>query len=55
VLQRVAELSPEFSSSAYMTDTSLSRLKPLPLPSYYESWLAAFEKLLHEKGIVPAT
>ena len=27
VLQRVAELSPEFSSSAYMTDTLLSRLK----------------------------
>jgi hypothetical protein len=25
------------------------------LPSYYESWLAAFEKLLREKGIVPAT
>ncbi len=22
------------------------------LPSYYESWLAAFEKLLREKGIV---
>src|SRR2546429_508314 len=30
VLQRVAELSPEFSSSAYMTDTSLSRLKRIP-------------------------
>ena len=25
------------------------------LPFYDESWLAAFEKLLHEKGIVPAT
>jgi nitrile hydratase accessory protein len=25
------------------------------LPSYYESWLAALEKLLREKGIVPAT
>src|SRR5205814_1347950 len=34
VLQRVAELSPEFSSSAYMTDTSLSRLKPLPVLPY---------------------
>jgi nitrile hydratase len=22
-----------------------------PLPSYYESWLAAFEKLLREKGL----
>jgi hypothetical protein len=32
VLQRVAELSPEFSSSKYMTDTELSRLRPLPLP-----------------------
>ena len=30
VLQRVAELSPEFSSSAYMTDTQLSRLKRIP-------------------------
>jgi nitrile hydratase len=28
---------------------------PSVLPSYYESWLAAFEKLLREKGIVPAT
>jgi nitrile hydratase len=25
------------------------------LPSYYESWLAAFEKLLHEKGIALPT
>jgi len=25
------------------------------LPSYYESWLTALEKLLCEKGIVPAT
>jgi nitrile hydratase accessory protein len=24
---------------------------PSSLPSYYESWLAAFEKLLAEKGI----
>jgi nitrile hydratase len=24
---------------------------PTSLPSYYESWLAAFEKLLAEKGI----
>jgi hypothetical protein len=31
VLQRVAELSPEFSSSAYRTDTQLSRVKPIPL------------------------
>src|SRR4029453_8448721 len=31
VLQRVAELSPEFSSSAYLTDTQLSRLKRIPL------------------------
>jgi nitrile hydratase accessory protein len=23
------------------------------LPSYYESWLAAFEKLLREKGVSP--
>jgi nitrile hydratase accessory protein len=23
------------------------------LPSYYESWLAALEKLLSEKGIIP--
>jgi 3-methyladenine DNA glycosylase/8-oxoguanine DNA glycosylase len=30
VLQRVAELSPEFSSSAYLTDTQLSRLKRVP-------------------------
>src|SRR6266487_5000798 len=30
VLQRVAELSPEFSSSAYLTDTQLSRLKWIP-------------------------
>src|SRR4051812_15661108 len=30
VLQRGTELSPEFSSSQYMTDTQLSRLKPLP-------------------------
>jgi hypothetical protein len=30
VLQKVAELSPEFSSSAYMTDTQLSRLKRIP-------------------------
>src|SRR5262249_25056722 len=30
VLQRVAELSPEFSSSAYMTDTQLSRLTRIP-------------------------
>ena len=30
VLQRGAELSPEFSSSKYMTDTQLSRLRPLP-------------------------
>src|SRR4029434_8521038 len=32
VLQRVAELSPEFSSSAYLTDTQLSRLKRVPCP-----------------------
>src|SRR5262249_32820692 len=32
VLQRVTELSPEFSSSAYLTDTQLSRLKRIPLP-----------------------
>src|SRR4029434_2696056 len=32
VLQRVAELSPEFSSSAYLTDTQLSRLKRVPAP-----------------------
>jgi nitrile hydratase accessory protein len=25
------------------------------LPSYYESWLAALEKLLREKGIIPVT
>jgi nitrile hydratase accessory protein len=25
------------------------------LPSYYESWLAALERLLREKGIVPTT
>src|SRR5713101_1316463 len=31
VLQKVAELSPEFSSSAYMTDTQLSRLKRIPV------------------------
>src|SRR4029434_3848334 len=31
VLQRVAELSPEFSSSAYLTDTQLSRLKRVPV------------------------
>jgi hypothetical protein len=30
VLQRVAELSPEFSSSEYLTDTQLSRLKRIP-------------------------
>src|SRR4030095_9580507 len=30
VLERVAELSPEFSSSAYLTDTQLSRLKRVP-------------------------
>ena len=30
VLQRGVELSPEFSSSKYMTDTQLSRLRPLP-------------------------
>ena len=30
VLQRVAELSPEFSSSKYMTDTQLSHLRLLP-------------------------
>src|SRR5215216_4367770 len=30
VLQRVAELSPAFSSSAYLTDTQLSRLKRVP-------------------------
>lgn len=24
------------------------------LPSYYESWLAALEKLLRQKGMVPA-
>src|SRR5262249_17891728 len=30
VLQRGPELSPEFSSSKYMTDTQLSRLRPLP-------------------------
>jgi len=30
VLQRVAELAPEFSSSAYLTDTPLSRLKQIP-------------------------
>jgi nitrile hydratase accessory protein len=31
-----------------------SHALPSVLPSYYESWLAAFEKLLREKGIVPA-
>src|SRR5262245_61036854 len=30
VLQRGTELSPAFSSSKYMTDTQLSRLRPLP-------------------------
>jgi len=30
VLQRVAELSPEFSSSEYLTDTQLSRLTRIP-------------------------
>jgi hypothetical protein len=25
------------------------------LPSYYESWLAALEKLLREKGMIPVT
>src|SRR6516162_11613495 len=30
VLLRVAKLSPEFSSSAYTTDTKLSRLKRIP-------------------------
>ena len=30
VLQRVAELWPEFSPSAYLTDTQLSRVKRLP-------------------------
>ena len=30
VLQKVAELSTAFSSSAYMTDTQLSRLKRIP-------------------------
>jgi len=27
---------------------------PATLPSYYESWLAAFEKLLAEKGLQPS-
>jgi hypothetical protein len=30
VLYKVAELSPEFSSSKYMTDTQVSRLKRIP-------------------------
>src|SRR4030095_3159979 len=30
VLQRVAELSPAFSASAYLTDTQWSRLKRVP-------------------------
>src|SRR5215813_354946 len=34
VLQRVAELSPEFSSSAYMTDIPLSRFKRLLPPTW---------------------
>ncbi len=29
-----------------------SDASPAALPSYYESWLAALEKLLDEKGIV---
>src|SRR4029434_1914730 len=37
VLQRVAELSPEFSSSAYLTDTQLSRLKRVPAPNSQNS------------------
>jgi hypothetical protein len=35
VLQRVAELSPEFSPSAYLTDTQLSRVKRLPKNTSY--------------------
>src|SRR5215216_2281705 len=37
VLQRVAELAPEFSSSAYLTDTQLSRLKRVP--SFLTIWV----------------
>src|SRR2546423_10167549 len=35
VLQRGTELSPEFSSSKYMTDTHLFHLRPLPLCAYF--------------------
>jgi len=55
VLQRVAELSPEFSSSAYLTDTQLSRLKWIPqIRNYsphtidgYLRYVAQFAKHFH--------
>lgn len=42
----IAEIAEAESAAGPDTPTSAP-------PSYYESWLAAFEKLLREKGVFP--
>src|SRR4029434_6226403 len=48
VLQRGAVLSPEFSSSAYLTDTKLSRLKRVPFPHNAGLDRVAWDALDHD-------
>src|SRR4029434_4669134 len=47
-----ARLMAEIATAEHAADPHARRSV---LPSYYESWLAALEKLLREKGMIPVT